>query len=124
MDESINWAALYCIVRIVSKRTIRNKTTTETQYFISNKKDSAAFFLSAIRSHWGIENSLHWVLDVVFHEDYCRKRKENAAENFNLIRKMALNVIRTNKNDSKKSLRRARLKAAWDDNYLESILKF
>jgi len=124
VDQSINWAALYCIVRIVSKRTIRLKTTIETRYFISNKKDSAAFFLSAIRSHWGIENSLHWVLDVLFNEDHCRKRKENAAENFNLIRKMALNTIRTNKKDSKKSLPRARLNAAWDDKYLDSILKF
>ena len=83
---------------------------------------NAAFFLTAIRSHWGIENSLHWVLDVIFREDYCRKRKKNAAENFNIIRKMALNIIR-NKKDDKKSLRRKRLNAAWDLDYLENLLK-
>ncbi len=124
VDESINWLALCSIVCVVSKRTIKEKTTTDTRYFISNKNDKASFFLSAIRSHWGIENALHWVLDVIFNEDYCRKRKENSAENFNLIRKMAINIIRTNKKDDKKSLRRARLNAGWNDDYLDNLLKF
>lgn len=123
VDEAVNWAALCCIICIVSKRTVNNKTTSETRYFISDVKQNAAFFLHAIRSHWGIENSLHWVLDVIFHEDYCRKRKDNAAENFNLIRKMALNIIRKHKAD-KKSLRRRRLNAAWDIDYLEKLLVF
>lgn len=123
VDEAVNWAALCCIICIVSKRTIKDKITTDTRYFISNQKQNAAFFLYAIRSHWGIENCLHWVLDVLFREDYCRKRKDNAAENFNFIRKMALNIIR-NKKDGKKSLRRKRLHAAWDIDYLENLLKF
>jgi predicted transposase YbfD/YdcC len=123
VDEAVNWAALYCIICIVSTRTIKDKIATETRYYISNKKRSAAFFLNSIRSHWGIENCLHWVLDVLFREDYCRKRKENAAENFNFIRKMALNIIRKKK-DGKKSLRRKRLNAAWDTDYLENLLKF
>ena len=97
VDESINWIGLCCIVCVINTRTIKGKVTTDTRYFISNKNEKASFFLSAIRSHWKIENSLHWVLDVIFNEDYCRKRKENAAENFNIIRKMALNIIRTNK---------------------------
>ena len=122
VDESINWTALCCIICIVSKRTIRNKTSIETRYFISNLKQTAPFLLSAVRSHWGIENCLHWVLDMLFHEDYCRKRKDNAAENFNLIRKTALNVLRSYKGD-KKSLRRRRLNAAWDMQYLEKLMK-
>jgi len=123
VDEAVNWPALCCIMCVISTCTVNEKTTSDTRYFISNKKDSAAFFLRAIRSHWGIENCLHWVLDVVFKEDYCRKRKENSAENFNLIRKMSLNIIRTKKNDKKLSLRRARLKAGWDDSYLDSLIK-
>jgi predicted transposase YbfD/YdcC len=123
VDESVNWTALCCIIMVVSQRTIEDKTAIETRYYISSMKNNAAFFLQAIRSHWGIENRLHWVLDVLFKEDHCRKRKENAAENFNLIRKMALNFIRSYKGD-KKSLRRRRLNAAWDDNYLGKILGF
>jgi len=123
VDEAVNWKALCCIIMLVSKRTIHDVTTTETRYYISSMKQNAEFFLQAIRSHWGIENRLHWVLDVLFHEDYCRKRKDNAAENFNLIRKMALNFIRSYTGD-KKSLRRRRLNAAWDTHYLEKILGF
>lgn len=121
VDEAVNWTALCCIICIVSTRIIKDKITTETRYYISSQKQKADFFLHAIRSHWGIENSLHWVLDVIFREDYCRKRKDNAAENFNIIRKMALNIIR-NKKDGKKSLRRKRLNAAWDVDYLENLL--
>lgn len=122
VDEAVNWSALCCIICMVSARIIKDKITTETRYYISSQKKNAAFFSTAIRSHWGIENSLHWVLDVIFREDYCRKRKNNAAENFNIIRKMALNIIR-NKKDGKKSLRRKRLNAAWDIDYLENLLK-
>lgn len=121
VDEAVNWTALRCIIMIISKRTIQDKTTIETRYYISSMENTAEFFLKTIRSHWGIENRLHWMLDMLFHEDYCRKRKDNAAENFNLIRKMALNFIRTYKGD-KKSLRRRRLNAAWDNSYLEKIL--
>jgi len=123
VDEAVNWTGLCCVIKLVSKRTIQDKTTTESRYYISSKKENAEFFLQAIRSHWGIENRLHWVLDVLFQEDYCRKRKKNAAENFNLIRKMALNFIRNYKGD-KKSLRRRMLNAAWDNNYLDKIIKF
>ncbi len=124
VDESINWLALCCIVCVVNKCTIKGITTTDTRYFISNKNDKASFFLSAIRSHWKIENCLHWVLDVIFNEDYCRKRKQNAAENFNIIRKMALNIIRTTKKNGKISIKRARLKAGWNNEYLDYLMKF
>jgi predicted transposase YbfD/YdcC len=123
VDQAINWPAICCIICIISKRTIGDKTSTETRYFISNLQQNAIFFLDAVRSHWGIENRLHWVLDILFHEDYCRKNKDNAAENFNLIRKMALNIIRAFTGD-KKSLRRRRLNAAWDVDYLQKLLTF
>lgn len=124
VDEASNWDALHSIICITSNRYFQNKETTDTRYFISNNNENASYYSDAIRSHWGIENSLHWVLDVVFKEDYCRKRKDNAAENFNIIRKMALNIIRTNKKNDKVSLRRARLAAGWDDSYLDNLLKF
>lgn len=124
VDESCNWDNLHSIICITGQRTIGAKTSTETRYFIGNQEKKASYFLEAIRSHWGIENSLHWVLDVVFNEDYCRKRKDNAAENFNIIRKMALNFIRTNKKNDKLSIRRARLSAGWDNQYLDNLLKF
>jgi predicted transposase YbfD/YdcC len=123
VDEAVNWPALCCIICVISKRTIQDKTTVEARYYISNLKQNALFFLDAIRSHWGIENRLHWVLDILFHEDYCRKYKDNAAENFNIIRKMALNIIRTFNGD-KKSLRRRRLNAAWDMDYLQKLITF
>ena len=124
VDESCNWENLHSIICITGKRTIGVKTSTESRYFISNEEKKATHFLDAIRSHWGIENNLHWILDVVFKEDCCRKRKDNAAENFNIIRKMALNVIRTNKKNEKLSIRRARLSAGWDNQYLDNLLKF
>jgi predicted transposase YbfD/YdcC len=124
VDESVNWAGLTTLVQIVNTTTAKDKTTSQTRYFISNKKDTAEFFLSAVRSHWGIENSLHWVLDVVFKEDYCRKREKNAAENFNIIRKMALNIVRANKNDKRRSIKGARLSAGWNLEYLDKLLNF
>jgi predicted transposase YbfD/YdcC len=123
VDEAINWTALCCIICIVSKRTIGDNTSTETRYYIGSLKENARFFLNAFRSHWGIENRLHWVLDILFREDYCRKNKENAAENFNIIRKTALNIIRSYKGD-KKSLRRRRLNAGWDLEYLHKLIEF
>jgi predicted transposase YbfD/YdcC len=122
IDQKIFWAGICRIIRIISKRTISGNTTSETRYFISNKNEQATYFARAIRSHWGIENRLHWVLDVLFDEDHCRKNKANAAENFNLIRKIALNIIRQYKGD-KLSLKRRRLKAGWDTNYLDKLLK-
>ena len=123
VDEARNWLALSCIICIVCKRTIKDKTTSETRYYISDLDNTASYFLHAIRSHWAIENSLHWVLDVVFREDYCRKRNKNSAENFCLIRKMALNIIRNYKGDNK-SIRTRRLNAAWDNDYLTKIMNF
>jgi predicted transposase YbfD/YdcC len=75
----------------------------------------------AIRYHWGIENSLHWVLDVVFNEDKARNRKDHSAANMTIIRHMALNLVKSDKL-SKNSVRGKRLKAGWDDNYLLKLI--
>ena len=76
----------------------------------------------AIRRHWSIENSLHWVLDVTFREDDSRVRDSTAARNFALLRKMALNLVGQDRS-TKASLRAKRKKAAWDDGYLQQLLK-
>lgn len=116
------WPCLNSIIRIISDRTLKGSTSTETRYYINNQKENASIYQKAIRSHWGIENRLHWVLDMLFDEDHCRKRKNNAAENFSLVRKIALNIIRAYKGD-KRSLKRRRLQAGWRNDYLEELLK-
>jgi len=122
IDEDKQWEDLKSVVQVESKRTIKGVSTQETRYYISNHLKDATFFLHGIRSHWSIENELHHVLDVTFNQDYCRKREKNAAENFNIIRKMALNIVRSDKS-SKASLKRRRKSAGWNNDYLEDLLE-
>src|SRR5690606_15421289 len=95
LDEAENWPGMASVVQVVSSRTevLSGHTSKETRYYISSKAASAEAFNGYIRAHWGIENKLHWVLDVLFNEDGCRIRKGNADENFSIIRKIALNML-------------------------------
>lgn len=120
IDNAPLWAGLKSIVRITSKRDDGKKQSTEVRYYISSLTENASAFNSHIRDHWGIENRLHWVLDMVFDEDRQRKRNKNAANNFSFIRKMALNILK--KDTSKGSLVTKRLKAGWDHNFLIKLL--
>lgn len=117
------WKNLTSLIEITSERT--NKATGEQQkevrYYISSLPADAASFNRHIRSHWGIENSLHWTLDVVFHEDQSQKRAGHAAENFALITRIALNVLKADK-QSKISMKNKRHKAGWDNNYIIQLL--
>lgn len=116
------WSDLKSITKIVSTRTLKDrKTKTETRYYISSLSANAEQIGKVIRSHWGIENKLHWVLDVAFKEDYARNRKDHSAENVAILRRMAMNMIKK-ENSSKTSLRGKRLKASWDDDYLIHLL--
>lgn len=122
LENEDDWTGLKSLVKVTATRTVNNQTSNETRYFISSKKETAAYFNSAVRNHWGIENSLHWVLDVQFNEDRTRKRKENAAENFVIVRRIALNLLK--KHPYKRlGVNNRRLKAAWDDVYLKKILE-
>ncbi len=94
----------------------------ETRYYISSLTGDAAAFNRIVRSHWNIENQLHWSLDVQFGEDDSRKRVRNAAQNFSTIRKIALNLIKAN--PEKISVNRKRNKCALSDSYREKILGF
>ena len=115
------WTGLKTVVMIVSERRLWNKTTTAARFYLSSLSSNAAQIALAIRSHWGIENSLHWTLDVTFCEDKSRIRKQHSPENFALIRRLAINLLKPEKT-SKQSLKMKRYRAAMDNNYLVQIL--
>ena len=123
-----NWEGLAAVVR-VSKESWEKKSGKRTReqrfYIVSNRHASAQQIAGSIRSHWGIENSLHWVLDVVFNEDQGRKRKGNSAENFSRVLRFALVLIKQYKarhEGLKVPLQRLRLRATWDTDILDDIL--
>ena len=116
-----DWEKLSSMVLIESVRTQGHKTSTEQRLYISSLTTDAKNMTSVVRAHWGIENSLHWVLDVVFGEDLCRVRKDHAAQNLAILRHLALNLVRAD-NTSKSSLRVRRKRAGWDNNYLQFLL--
>lgn len=116
-----DWQGLQSIAMVQAERRLGDKTTVTRRYFISCLKSDAKLLLHTIRTHWGIENKVHWVLDVAFREDDCRIRKGNGAENFAVLRHIALNLLRREKT-SKGSLKGRRKKAGWDNDYLLKVL--
>ena len=115
------WKNLSSIVAIDCQRQVGDTATQETRYFISSSQAPADRMLAAVRLHWGIENQLHWVLDMSFGEDQSRIRKDNAPTNVAIIRHAALNMIR--KTPKKRmSVKRMRKAAGWDDSLLTEIL--
>lgn len=116
-----NWPGLNAIIMTQYTRELKGNTETVRRYYIASKVADAKQVAHYIRSHWQIENSLHWVLDVTFRQDDCRIRKGNAAANFATIHHAANNLLR-NKND-KISLPQKRRSAAWDDDYMEAIIR-
>lgn len=117
------WEDLTSLVRITSERTqiLTGGTQRQARYYISSKKADAQTFNQAVRSHWAIENNLHWVMDVTFKEDHAHKRSGNSAFNFNIINKMALKILEKNKAGLSKPI--TRNKAAWDDVFRDSLIK-
>jgi predicted transposase YbfD/YdcC len=118
---SDKWPGLKSLVFIESERIINEKSEKSMRYFFSSLRSNAAQIMEYQRSHWGIENKLHWVLDVALNEDRARMRKDNAASNFSLVRKMSLNLLRQDK-VSKIGVKGKRLGCGWDDKYLFTIL--
>jgi predicted transposase YbfD/YdcC len=114
------WADLRTIVRVERQRRLADKTETEIAYYISSLPNDAHHLLAVIRSHWAIENSFHWVLDVTFGEDASRIRVGNSPQNMAVLRHLALNILKTD--SSKGSLRNKRYRAALDDSFLFSLL--
>jgi predicted transposase YbfD/YdcC len=121
LERQEQWPGLASIAAIEAERRIGARVTKETRYFISSLRGSAKQVAQAAREHWKIENSLHWVLDVTLHEDQSRIRKDHAPENFALLRRLALNLIKKVK-PPKASVRGSIKKAGWDNSFLEKIL--
>ncbi len=107
--------------RLQSERRCNGQITTENRFFISSLPSQAALLMNAVRTHWSIENSLHWVLDVSFDEDACRLRRASAAHNMALLRHLALNLL-SKDSSSKRGIAARRKRAAWDQTYLIKLL--
>ena len=123
LEKAAEWASLQGIVRIQSERFHKatGKTETEIRYYITSLRPDAARLNRVIRQHWGIENKLHWVLDVGFSEDASRKRAGHAAQNFSLLNRIALNLLKQDKS-STRGIKGKRLRAAWNNNCLLQLL--
>jgi predicted transposase YbfD/YdcC len=117
-----DWKGLRSIAVIRAVRYIGEEKSVERRYFISSLESDAQQLLHAARTYWGIENQLHWVLDLAFREDESRVRKGNGPQNFAVLRHIALNLLRQ-ESTSKRSIRARRLKAGWDHDYLLKVLK-
>jgi predicted transposase YbfD/YdcC len=119
------WHSIGSIVRIDSRREIKNEITEETRYYIASQKSCAEKMLKIIRSHWAIENSMHWILDMSFGEDQSRIRKGNAPQNMAIVRHIVLNLFKIAKKKlyPRESIRILRLTAAWNDDVLLNILQ-
>ncbi|MCF8457023.1 MAG: ISAs1 family transposase [Bacteroidales bacterium] len=120
--ETLRWEGIKSIAKITATvyHQASGKETVEERFYISSLSGNAALINKAVRTHWHIENKLHWILDVVFKEDYCRVRTGHGAENLTTIRKMALNMIKMETSD-KGSFKGKRKRATWDDDYAMKI---
>ncbi len=114
------WRDLRTLVMVFRERTVGGKTSEEFSYYLSSLPADAEALARVIRLHWSIENTLHWVLDVTFHEDASRVRTGHGAENLSLVRRLALSLLK--QDDSKGSLKGKRLRAGWDNDFLLKIL--
>lgn len=119
LQERHDWPGLHAVIMVESQREIGDKIEQETRFYITSLVWLASQVGPVIRSHWAVENSLHWVMDMVFRDDECRIRTDHAPANFTTLRHMAHNLIR--KAPGKDSLRLRRKTAGWDDNFLASL---
>lgn len=120
LKETHRWPGLSAIGKVVRVRETAAKTTTETAYYLLSTALSPERFNEVVRSHWGVENRLHWRLDVVMNEDHDRSRMDNGPHNLAVLRHMALNVMQ--KDTAKGSLRGKFKRAGWDETYLARLL--
>lgn len=120
LQERHRWPGLTSLVMVESAREIGDRIERETRFYITSLALIASLIAPLVRDHWAVENSLHWVLDMVFRDDECRLRTDHAPANFTTIKHMALNLIR--RAPGKDSMRLKRKVAAWDDDFLASVI--
>lgn len=121
LRDASQWKGLQSIIKVHTRRQLGEETTHKDRYFIASLSKKAQQSLEAVRSHWSIENELHWSLDIAFREDESRIRKDHGPENFAVLRHIALNLIKQEKT-KKASVKGKRLMAGWDEDFLLKIL--
>lgn len=122
LEGADKWKGLRSIAAVELERTEKGKTSVARRYFITSLEPDTEKIAHAVRSHWGIENSLHWVLDVVFGEDRSRARERNAAANLSSVRRLAHNLIKREEKYGKWSVKKRKFAAAQDPSYLLKLL--
>jgi len=120
LQEQHEWPGLAAVGKITRTREIKGMISSETVYYLLSSPMTAERFAQAARDHWGVENGLHWSLDVTMDEDHARNRKDNGPENLGILRHIALNLV--SKETSKISKRRKLNKAAWNNQYLLKLI--
>jgi predicted transposase YbfD/YdcC len=115
------WEGLRSVGMVESRRELDGKVTTERRYYLCSLKAEVETFARAVRGHWGVENKLHWAMDVSFREDQSRARQGYAAENLATLRRLALNLLKREKT-KKRGIRGKMLNASWDHSYLLRLL--
>jgi len=115
-----HWPGLKAVIMVESTREMNGKIEQETRFYLTSLLWLAAQLGPVVRSHWAVENSLHWVMDMIFRDDECRIRTENAPVNFAILKHMAQNLYRRPK--GKDSLPLRRKTAGWDDDFLASLV--
>ena len=121
LGAKASWSNLHSIGMVESHREGGDHSTEETRYYWTSLPCDATQFAKAVREHWGVENSLQWVLDVSFREDDCRIRKEKGAQNFAVLRHIALNLLQR-ESGHKRGIKARRKRAGWDRQYLIKVL--
>ena len=116
-----SWSNLHSVGMVEARREVGDMVQVETRYFLTSLPAQGVRFAQAVRQHWGIENSLHWVLDVSFDEDACRIRKDKGAQTFAVLRHIALNLLRREPHH-KRGIKARRKRAGWDRDYLVQVL--
>jgi predicted transposase YbfD/YdcC len=121
VDPDGHWAGLRSLVMVQATTHSAAGVSTETRYYLSSLAGSARQIQDAVRSHWGIENGLHWILDLAFREDECRVRTGHAAHNFAILRHAALNLLR-HETSLRCGVKAKRMRAGWDTAYLLKVV--
>ena len=121
LRDAQHWDKLTAVVKVRAERRTGSETTVEDRYFLSSLPGNAQSTLAAVRSHWGVENGLHWVLDIAFREDDCRIRRDHGDQNFAILRHIAINLLKQEKT-LRTGIKAKRLRAGWDEQYLLRVL--